>query len=68
MLGLWRAKVVAAGTVYTEDAETLDEGKAWAVMKLVELGHDVTVEWRDRERSSVAVPGVGLELHVTRRD
>lgn len=68
MLGNWRAKVVASGSVYVEDHETLDEGKRWAAGKLSDLGHDVTVEWRDRENSSVAVPGKGLELHVTRRE
>ncbi len=68
MLGIWRAKVVASGNVYTEDLETLDDGKQWATMKLAELGHDASaVKWQDRERSSYCVPGTGLELHVTRR-
>ena len=68
MLGIWRAKVVAGGNTYVEDLETLADGKQWAVMKLAELGHDAwAIEWNDRERSSFAVPGRGLELHVTRR-
>ena len=68
MLGIWRAKVVASGKVYTEDLETLEDAKQWATMKLAELGHTAPVQWKDRDRSSVAVPGTGLELHVTRRD
>ena len=68
MLGIWRAKVVASGNVYTEDLETLEDGKQWATLKLAELGHTVPVQWKDRDRSSVAVPGTGLEAHVTRRD
>ena len=69
MLGIWRAKVVAGGNVYTEDLETLSDGKQWASMKLAELGHDATaIQWNDRERSSFAVPGTGLELHVTRKE
>jgi len=68
MLTNWRAKVVASGNVYTEDLETLEDGKQWATMKLAELGHAVPITWQDRERSSFAVPGTGLELHVTKRD
>jgi len=69
MLGIWRAKVVASGNVYTEELETLADGKQWATMKLAELGHaSSAIQWTDRERSSFAIPGTGLELHVTRRD
>lgn len=69
MSELWRAKVVENGNVHTEECGSLEEGKQWSLLKLVERGHDASrVLWTDRERSSVSVPGPRLELHVTRMD
>jgi len=69
MSELWRAKVVENGNVHIEQCASLAEGKQWTVMKLAERGHDPSsIEWTDRDRSSVAVPGPRLELHVTRMD
>lgn len=69
MSDLWRAKVVENGNVHLEQCASLAEGKQWALMKLAERGHAIpSIEWTDRERSSVAVPGPRLELHVTRMD
>jgi hypothetical protein len=68
MIEIWRVRVIAEAKVHTGDCESREAGKEWAANKLHQLGHEVSVTWRDREKSSVAVPGVGLEAHVTLRE
>ena len=68
MLGLWRAKVVAAGNTYSEDHETLEDGKKWAAEKLASLGHDDAGVRRTRAESCAAISDMDLDVVAQRAE